>query len=85
MISLIIFLSIKTELSRARACPIHVAQGDGVRGPDVHHRQGSWVMDGSAAGQQVEDNWKIMTSVYIVFIQIQEHCHNVVTTVRDEE
>ena len=56
----------------ARACPIHVAQGDGVRGPDVHHRQESWVMDGSAAGQQVEDNWKIMTSVYIVFIQIQE-------------
>ena len=40
-------------------------------------------MDGSAAGQQVEDNWKIMTSVYIVFIQIQEHCHNVVTTVSD--
>ena len=46
---------------------------------------GSWVMDGSAAGQQVEGNWQIMTSVYIVFIQTQDHCHNVVTTVRDEE
>ena len=85
MISLIIFLSIKTEQSMARACPIHVAQGDGVLGPDVHHRQGSWVTDGSAAGQQVEDNWQIMTSVYIVSIQTQQHCHNVVTTVRDEE
>ena len=84
MISLIIFLSIITGQSRARACPIHVAQGDGVLGPDVHHRQGSWVMDGSAAGQQVEDNWQIMTSVHIVFIQIQQR-HNVVTTVSDEE
>ena len=40
---------------------------------------------GSWMGQQVEDNWQIMTSVYIVSIQIQEHCHNVVTTVSDDE
>ena len=26
---------------------------------------------------------KLLPSVYIVFIQIQEHCHNVVTTVSD--
>ena len=66
MISLIIFLSIKTEQSGAHVCPIHVAQGDGVRGPRVHHRRGSWIMghgrvsSRSAGGGQLADNDKCL-------------------------
>ena len=62
MISLIIFLSIKTKQSRACACPIHAAQGHGVRGPDVHHCHppGRRVMDGSAGGGQLTDNDKCL-------------------------
>lgn len=82
MISLIIFLSIKTKQSRACACPIFLYMQHKVMECAVPMSTtvtlqvaGSWM------GQQVEDNWQIMTSVYIVSIQIQEHCHNVVTTV----
>lgn len=62
MISLNIFRSIKTKQSRARACPIHAAQGHGVRGPDVHHCHppGRRVMDGSAGGGQLTDNDKCL-------------------------